>query len=429
MSECAQLPPARSIAAGSRCVAAALSLLVALGQVGCAHTRTPPPIPISSVPRDGIRTVAVVALPTEARLAIDGAATSPGMAAGSSGFNTFFNCVNGTPNLQGDGAALAMLIWLGLCTAAAGVSAGISAIMQPSTEKSLAAYQTLYSTAGGGTAQRDLAQSVAAAIDREPWPHVVQVDSETLARLAATGDYRSLAAAGVDHVVEIKVTRVGAFRTRDDDLRAQVAVSARLVRVADNTDVHSGEYTYTSLPRSLGGWVDDSGAALGTVVDNAREYLSAQIRDQFFFAYPFPYQQYQYDAEGEQEHWGLEALSPLDGATVYRTHPRLHWEAFPRKADRAADPDAMAQVTNVTYQLWIADGASGKLVYERMNLPGTRHAVESHLGRWSSYRWTVRASFELNGRRYVTDWSGRGQNVTETSPFNWYELSVAPYAF
>lgn len=104
--------------------------------------------------------------------------------------------------------------------------------------------------------------------------------------------------------------------------------------------------------------------------------------------------------------------------SVASRSPVLHWQAFPRRIDVAADP-RLAGATSVRYDLriWRADDERphepAELVYTRDGLPEPGHAVTIVLAPRTRYLWTVRARFELDEQTRVTPWSAR---LVEASP-------------
>jgi hypothetical protein len=88
--------------------------------------------------------------------------------------------------------------------------------------------------------------------------------------------------------------------------------------------------------------------------------------------------------------------------------PMLVWKARP-----AADEDSAValrsneKVENAVYDLriWKAmDEAPGTLVYERKDLPRPQHQVDAALDPGSTYFWSVRMRYRVDGRPRATLW-------------------------
>jgi hypothetical protein len=79
-------------------------------------------------------------------------------------------------------------------------------------------------------------------------------------------------------------------------------------------------------------------------------------------------------------------------------------------------PADMARVKDVRYELIIArerNLAPAEIVYRRPDLAAPAHTVEASLEPGTRYFWTVRASFQLDGRARVSRWGATGFNAAE----------------
>ncbi len=122
---------------------------------------------------------------------------------------------------------------------------------------------------------------------------------------------------------------------------------------------------------------------------------------------------------------GLRPLYPEVGRNLPQVdflQPMLRWEAFPRPADLEGDRDGwLSRIRDVTYDLriWKVGRVSflwyypGELIYSRNALPVPTHRIETRLEPTTSYLWSVRARFDLDGQQRVTEWGvlleSRGQ--------------------
>ncbi len=71
-------------------------------------------------------------------------------------------------------------------------------------------------------------------------------------------------------------------------------------------------------------------------------------------------------------------------------------------------PAPWARATDVRYDLRIwneIDGAPGEIVYERLDLASPEHRVEWPLAPQSTYYWSVRMRYTVDGRPRATRWS------------------------
>jgi hypothetical protein len=112
---------------------------------------------------------------------------------------------------------------------------------------------------------------------------------------------------------------------------------------------------------------------------------------------------------------GLRPAYPAPwGPKVDSLVPTLRWESFPRPTDLGVDAEGwVARIQGVTYDLRIwrtvrGDFPSiypGDLVYSRDGVPEPLHTVETPLAPDTSYLWSIRARFDLDGEMRVTEWS------------------------
>lgn len=405
----------------------ALPLLLALSQAGCdvLTVHEIPSVPTQT--RDGIRTVAVVGNPVPPTLTLEGFPKTKGSAAGQAAGRTYGECAT-APGGGGGGdafAALFYIFWLGaVCPTAAGVSAAYSAAATKPDEIA-ARTRTVEAVGRAKDVQAELAAHVAAAVATLSQPKLIGLAPRDESFAVSTGNYAPLASEGVDVVVEVGVTKFGTVRAgADDELVTRMTVHARLVQAKDNRELFAADYTYSGEAAKLSDLAADDGAMFRNAIENAYDRIGAQVADQFFLVHPFAYKGL--NKSGWSWYAGLLAQSPGERAEVKTLQPTLCWEAFPRETDRKTAPEVMARVSGVAYDLMIAEGRTGRTVYARAGLAQQCHTVEQPLSAARLYFWTVRASFELDGRKYVTNWATlRGDN-SETSQYAWYRLDVRP---
>lgn len=85
--------------------------------------------------------------------------------------------------------------------------------------------------------------------------------------------------------------------------------------------------------------------------------------------------------------------------------------------------------SNITYEIRIATVTADRptdLVYHREGIAAAEHALEQPL-RPGRYFWTVRACYELGGRRCVTEWGATqplGRTVAEVPSVFSYRFKV-----
>ena len=253
-------------------------------------------------------------------------------------------------------------------------------------------------------------------------------------------DYRSLIVIGVDTVLEVAVNKAR-FKTvgkRSHDMQMELSATARMVSAADNRVLKSGTYNVESPAFSLHTWTYNDGYPMNTEFAHAFQRLTHSILNDIIEPSYWPYVESDYWPHAERGApltyvCGLMPLSPKfeyrraeykysfiadlmgSGAVLVRdaavlpstvgsVEPILSWEAFPKESD----PDTAEKIRDVSYDLrvWVLDGKSrGPLIYQRHYLPRSKHQLENPLRPYTTYLWSVRAHYELEGRRLVTPWS------------------------
>jgi hypothetical protein len=106
---------------------------------------------------------------------------------------------------------------------------------------------------------------------------------------------------------------------------------------------------------------------------------------------------------------GFAAPRHLATSTADSVSPTLAWEGRPSLGQSAANASwSRVKAEDMVYDLriWNAlDDAPGALVYERYGLSRTQHQLEVPLDSGSTYFWSVRTRYQLDGGWRATRWS------------------------
>ena len=201
-----------------------------------------------------------------------------------------------------------------------------------------------------------------------------------------------------------------------------VRTSYRVVKGSDNTTVAEGNFVEAGPQRTVSQWTSDDAALLFSAVDATLSRVAAAIIDGTFLVHNF---RVSTPGLSRGEVCGLK---PIEPGSLYRfgpyesgprrvgsLTPRLVWESFPRRQDVEDDTaKILARVSDIRYDLriWANErGGPGNVVYERTGLALTAkddvvaHQMETPLAADSSYLWSVRARFTLDGKERVTRWA------------------------
>lgn len=383
--------------------------------------------------------VAVVAGNHAPDISFKGFAHGKGEAALAGGGVTFLTCsaglASGMGGCTGPFCGAVVILWLGVCGVAGTVGTVVSAVSAPKKKEVRSAETTMRSALDARTIQESLVHQVIAAAGEDD--HVVSLAVEGEAD--GKWDYRPLADAGVQTVLEVTLVKVG---TEGPGINTPVQLvmnaHARLVNTSDNRELFSADYDYGGKRLTISEWSANQGQALLLALQSGYADLGRHIYDNVFMLYPFP------DRQAHMSGFlvatfGLEPRYPgirgqLSGDRLLGAHfewtvvdsirPVISWEAFPRAGDRKVAPEDMARASNVRYDLIIArerNLAPDEVVYRREGLPEPRHQIETRLQPDARYFWTVRARFVLDGRERVTEWGATHFMARErmTAPSHW----------
>jgi hypothetical protein len=224
-------------------------------------------------------------------------------------------------------------------------------------------------------------------------------------------DYRSLAAKGVDTVLEVTLHQVflepnidySGKINLDPLLPLELQTHVRLIRTRDNSALLQEDYFYRGKRYQYTQWASHSGEKLMTGLNKGYAVLGRDITDRIFLLYPFADRV----GNGESGYCGLGILEPKQNLADDLS-PMLSWKSFPRASDVGLVPDEMKRVKNVRYELLVGTGGNGEMpdvLYHVEGLDETTHRVAKQLEPNTRYFWSVRAKFDLDGRMRVTDWA------------------------
>jgi hypothetical protein len=337
-----------------------LVLVSALAACQTAGTARGPRIAFDAEPNLG--TVAFVALPVQPEVELKGFVAGKGSGALGAAGSTFMGCL-GTGGSHGGcsgggslGAAVcgaAVLLWLGVCTVATGASAIVGAGLADSATSVQANVTTISANLDGAKIQQGLRDQVVKAAAEAGSVPIATVSADEVARAAAAKNYAALAAAGIDNVFQISVTKIGTIGTGfDPPLTLYMLAQVHIVNTRDNSQRVVSNHSYVSEQHLLREWSADQGALLQRVLESGFATLGASIADHLLRGYSFPSRELQ-----DKESIGLAAVYPKTTTASRLGHleqeanwnkidslqPVLQWQSFPREADRTAAPEAMAE--------------------------------------------------------------------------------------
>lgn len=240
-------------------------------------------------------------------------------------------------------------------------------------------------------------------------------------------DYRPLRDRGFGGALEVRVTQVGFTGTSDATLSLFATAEARLVDATSGRTTWLRGMVYESPTHAVAFWLKDDAAQTKAEVGRATRTLGGRVVDLVVLAT-------EPSASGEAksgvDSCGVPLLGPKpvvrsdatsgrqDGATASAgpLTPLLAWEPVPREWDRVVPSRRWDRAKDLRYDLriWKAlDGGPGDLVYERIGLAGTEHRIEIALDPATTYYWSVRLRYTLDGHTKAAPWSLSGRVAGE----------------
>lgn len=219
--------------------------------------------------------------------------------------------------------------------------------------------------------------------------------------------------------------------TADPTIALRVRCRVRLLRAADRKLLYDYAWGSGAGDRHrFSEWAMDDGRLLRDAIDVVRDRLARRIVEELLLVYNDPRTKLsQYDGRRRRMAkfppvlgrrgtlaWGFTPVDPplaSPATEVSSLQPRFIWEPFPGSVaiGMATDspatvapfvPVEVSRVTNVTYEFRI--WKDHRLIYRRTGLVEPNHRVDIRLEPSSFHQWNVRAWFELDGRKRVSEW-------------------------
>jgi hypothetical protein len=430
-----------------RLIASLCAIVLAL-QSGCALP-TRPVVPKTQY-QATLGRVAIVATSQAPDIKLEFLVRSKGEGAVKGAGSTFLSCMGGmgSGSCSGEMCGAVYALWFVACGVAGVVGGVAGAVSAPGSEKVRTAENNIYAALAVENIQESLREQIVAAATANG-TRLVSVSPESMQLVAQLRDYRSLAAAGVDTVLEVTLVKVstGSLNLMGTEVKGEgsnpalyllMTAHVRLIRTSDNIEVFASDYFYSGERLRLSEWAANNAEPLLHSLQVGYSVLAAHIYENIFMLYPFP------DREGHMSGWlssafGLAPIyprlagpgpeeetffTPSHWTVVDSLQPTLLWQAFPRDTDVHEAPDEMAHVKNVRYDLIVArenNYAPAEVVYRQNGLSRNTHTIQISLRPATRYFWTVRARFELHGRERVTEWGVSNYSYREkwTAPIQW----------
>lgn len=307
--------------------------------------------------------------------------------------------------------------------AAAGAAAGAEAAVP--VERAAAIEQLAADAIGQLRLPQRTATAIASSVTKFAELDAAVVDA---ALQADSGTDRALRARGFGVAINFKLMEIGFQAAGADTIMSLfLTAEAGLVDTTTGKPVARRGLVYVSPPHAYELWTRNGGELTKAETERAYNTLAERIVEDLLLgatadsARPGSY--------APLDICGLAPRSPpierkggvLVESRVTSVTPTLAWERTPTEpwstdyhawnpSERQTyeTPWGRAEPGDIAYDLriWrVADGAPDALVYERLKLPQPQHRVEVALEHGSTYFWSVRMRYVIDGRMHATRWS------------------------
>ncbi len=337
------------------------------------------------------------------------------------------------PAILGAGAALGL---------AAGAAAGAEVAVP---EEQAAAIERLAADAVGQLQLSELtAAAIAGTVKKSAGLEAAVVDNVSQSDPAT---YRALRERGFGAAIQFKLKEIGFEASGTDTVLALfMTAEAQLIDTATGKPAALRGLVYVGPRRAHQLWTQEDAALTRTEVERAYRTLAERIVEGLVLQVdegmkqsrwpsaadplantcdlaprsPQPTRDGGYAVPMRPEESSVESVTPMlaweMAPVVDRTPPdSVNWRPgetpTPTEVVREAPPPG-AKGSDLTYDLriWsVVDGAPDALVYERQRLSQPQHRVETALEPGSTYFWSVRMRYVVDGRERATRWSAADQ--------------------
>lgn len=432
----------------TRLIVACLILALVIVQAGCV-TR-PPSLDLHD--RLVNERIALLDDPDNASLSLNLYAGNKPLGAlkgAGRGIASFFGSVN-PGNCSGEFCAAALLLYLAVAVVVGGTIGTIQGGMEAPSANTTAAIEDLFrNNLGEFAAHIDLPQRVLAQSRKIAGLSVDLVSTQGEPEELNTEALGSLKQQGYDQALTLKIDRFGFVGDKGDDplLGLYIEVSARITDTISQSEMYHRRFHSFGKVRRYSEWVSVDAEMLSVEVNGYIDKLAEDIVNGLFLSYDLPIDSGSWTFPGS-ETYGCCWICPVNpaleinyfphitqGWPTVSTKPQLAWRPFPNEQQQIKfQAKTGSRASNILYDLRIWSVPRQQLdtpTYERYAITGTTHQVEEALEPGRSYRWSVRACFDLAPRVACTPWAfclvpaGRDAcDSTSVSPENYYHFRV-----
>jgi hypothetical protein len=210
-----------------------------------------------------------------------------------------------------------------------------------------------------------------------------------------------------DAILTVEVTGLTVIVDGGDAIMTTTA-TADLRRVQDNSVVYYRSYRFVDKD-SLRSWTRNDNALWIDYVERTRHYFTRTISDDFFeriiLRHVLRPARSDSFSGGSGGGWS---------GTVKTSKPTLAWELFLLGGDAYGSWTEQIEETDIVYDLEIYDGS--RLIYSADDIPTPFHEVREPLAGCTTFSWSVRPVYQIDGKSRAGDWMGQSTFLSRINP-------------
>jgi hypothetical protein len=203
----------------------------------------------------------------------------------------------------------------------------------------------------------------------------------------------------IDAIVDIRVKDLTIMVDGNDAIMTTSAVAELRLTESDRVVYHK-TFAYADK-ETLSNWVKDENALWTDYVDRARRHFTRAISNDFFEGILLRHV-LRPTKDGDDDNRNSNSGKALWRSTVKTAKPMLSWELILLGDDVYGAWTEDIDATGATYELEVFN--EGRLVYSANNIPTPYHEVETALEGCTTYSWSVRPHYQIDGRTRTGEW-------------------------
>ena len=202
-----------------------------------------------------------------------------------------------------------------------------------------------------------------------------------------------------DAIVYVSIQEIG-INVEKNEAIITTKAKATVTRASDETDIYTREVLYQDRD-TLSNWTDNDNRVWRDYTNYARHYIGREFSYEVFNTVAIQHKL----APTKSSDISLVKKNPWQGTSKKRS-PKLSWNLVLPGHD--LDPSWVAELeaSDISYDIEIYD--LQRPVYTASNIADAEHTVAVPLDTCKNYRWSVRPSYQFDGKTRYGVWMRSG---------------------